>query len=162
MPKKKELEEKIAEEKVAVDAPFKMEEQISNSKGKDRYYEGVGRRKTAVAIVRLFTKKKEIIVNDRDYKIYFPLVRQQKTLESPFEKMKCPGKFGATIKTSGGGIQAQAEAIRLGISRAMVEFNLDFKKRLRRAGFLTRDSRMVERKKYGFKKARKSPQWSKR
>ncbi|MDP2855636.1 MAG: 30S ribosomal protein S9 [bacterium] len=162
MPKKKELEEKIAEEKVAVDIPLEMEEQISNGKGKDRYYEGVGRRKTAVAIVRLFTKKREIIVNDRDYKIYFPLVRQQKILESPFEKMKCPGKFGATIKTSGGGIQAQAEAIRLGISRAMVEFNLDFKKRLRRAGFLTRDSRMVERKKYGFKKARKSPQWSKR
>lgn len=162
MPKKKKLEEKITEEKVAVDVPLEAKEQVSNSKGKDRYYEGVGRRKTAVAIVRLFTKKKEIIVNDRDYKIYFPLVRQQKTLESPFEKMKCPGKFGATIKTSGGGIQAQAEAIRLGISRAMVEFNLDFKKRLRRAGFLTRDSRMVERKKYGFKKARKSPQWSKR
>jgi len=162
MPKKKKLEEKIAEEKVVVNAPLETKEQVSNSKGKDRYYEGVGRRKTAVAIVRLFTKKKEIIVNGRDYKNYFPLVRQQKTLESPFEKMKCPGKFGATIKTSGGGIQAQAEAIRLGISRAMVEFNLDFKKRLRRAGFLTRDSRMVERKKYGFKKARKSPQWSKR
>jgi len=76
--------------------------------------------------------------------------------------MKCPGKFGATIKVEGGGINAQAEAIRLGISRAMVQFNPNFKKRLRRAGFLTRDSRMVERKKYGLKKARRAPQWSKR
>ena len=113
MPKKKEVEEKNIEEKAIADAPVEAEELAADSRGRDRYYEGIGRRKTAVAIVRLFTKKKEIIVNGRDYKTYFPLIRQQKILESPFEKMKCPGKFGATIKTSGGGIQAQAEAIRL-------------------------------------------------
>jgi small subunit ribosomal protein S9 len=134
-----------------------------NSKLKgDKYYEGIGRRKSAVARVRLYTKKKDITVNGRDYKNYFSILRHQKELESPFEKMNCPGKFGASIQVSGGGINAQAEAIRLGISRAMVGFNLDFKKRLRRAGYLTRDARKVERKKYGLKKARRAPQWSKR
>ena len=144
----------------------KIEKEVENEdnsklKG-DKYYEGIGRRKSAVARVRLYTKKKDITVNGRDYKNYFSILRHQKGLESPFEKMNCPGKFGASIQVSGGGINAQAEAIRLGISRAMVEFNLDFKKRLRRAGYLTRDARKVERKKYGLKKARRAPQWSKR
>jgi len=161
MPKKKELKKKIVNEQLTIEA-VPEEESVSGSKNKERYYEGIGRRKTSVAIVRLYTKKKEVLVNGRDPRSYFPLMRQQKIIESPFEKMKCPDKFGATIKVGGGGLEAQAEAIRLGISRAMVEFNQDFKKRLRRAGFLTRDSRMVERKKYGLRKARRAPQWSKR
>ncbi len=83
-------------------------------------------------------------------------------VEAPFEKMKCPGKFGLTAIVKGGGLSAQAEAVRMGIAKALLAFNPDFKKRLRRAGFLTRDARMVERKKYGLKKARRAPQWSKR
>ena len=162
MPRKKTIAKKI-EEKETIATPEESQGEIKAAKEKsDKYYQGLGRRKTAIARVRLYTKKKEILVNDKDYKIYFPLLRWQKMLEAPFEKMKCPGKFGASIKVSGGGPNAQAEAVRLGISRALVEFNPDFKKRLRRAGFLTRDSRMVERKKYGLKKARRAPQWSKR
>lgn len=138
------------------------EEKKEKEKKAKLYYEGVGSRKTASAIVRLYTKNKDILINDKDYKTYFPLRRWQSVVESPFEKMKCPGKFGLTAKVSGGGLSAQAEAVRLGIARAMVVFNPDFKKRLRRAGYLTRDPRMVERKKYGLKKARRAPQWSKR
>jgi len=140
----------------------KEETDETTKKGIEKYYEGIGRRKSAVARVRLYTKKKEITVNGRDYKNYFSILRHQKNIESPFEKMNCPGKFGASVQVAGGGINAQSDAIRLGISRAMIEFNADFKKRLRRAGYLTRDSRKVERKKYGLKKARRAPQWSKR
>ncbi|MDD5414954.1 MAG: 30S ribosomal protein S9 [Smithellaceae bacterium] len=140
----------------------KEETDETTKKGTEKYYEGIGRRKSAVARVRLYTKKKEITVNGRDYKNYFSILRHQKNIESPFEKMNCPGKFGASVQVAGGGINAQSDAIRLGISRAMIEFNADFKKRLRRAGYLTRDSRKVERKKYGLKKARRAPQWSKR
>lgn len=145
----------------SVGKKIETETDESSKKG-EKYYEGIGRRKSAVARVRLYTKKKEITVNGRDYKNYFSILRHQKNLESPFEKMNCPGKFGASIQVSGGGINAQSDAIRLGISRAMIEFNADFKKRLRRAGYLTRDARKVERKKYGLKKARRAPQWSKR
>jgi len=140
----------------------KEETDETTKKRTEKYYEGIGRRKSAVARVRLYTKKKEITVNGRDYKNYFSILRHQKNIESPFEKMNCPGKFGASVQVAGGGINAQSDAIRLGISRAMIEFNADFKKRLRRAGYLTRDSRKVERKKYGLKKARRAPQWSKR
>jgi len=139
----------------------KIEEKEGEKKAKN-YYEGVGSRKTATARVRLYTKNKDILINGKDYKIYFPLKKWQATVEAPFEKMKCLGKFGLTAHVVGGGLSAQAEAVRLGISRALVAFNPDFKKRLRRAGYLTRDSRMVERKKYGLKKARRAPQWSKR
>lgn len=162
MPRKKTVS-KIEEKAKPIESPEVAPEVISEEKEtSDKYYEDVGRRKTAVARVRLYTKKKDILVNEKDYKIYFSLLRLQKVIESPFEKMKCPGKFGATIKVKGGGLKAQSEAIRLGISRALVKFNPDFKRRLRRAGFLTRDSRMVERKKFGLKKARRAPQWSKR
>ncbi len=137
-------------------------EEKENDKKTKVYYEGVGSRKTATARVRLYTKNKDIIINGKDYKVYFPLKKWQATVEAPFEKMKCNGKFGLTAHVVGGGLSAQAEAVRLGISRALVSFNPDFKKRLRRAGYLTRDARMVERKKYGLKKARRAPQWSKR
>lgn len=131
-------------------------------KKSDKYYEAVGRRKSAIARVRLFTKKKEMEVNGRDYKNYFTILRQQKAVESPFEKMNCLGKFGFSAIVSGSGQNSQAEAVRMAISRGLVVFNQDFKRRLRRAGYLTRDSRKVERKKYGLKKARRAPQWGKR
>ena len=128
----------------------------------ERYFEAVGRRKTAIARVRISPKKGGITVNNKDYSKYFPLLRLQKEVVAPFEKMKLAENFGAEVKVRGGGLSAQAEAIRHGISRALVKFNPELKKRLRRAGYLTRDPRMVERKKYGLKKARRAPQWKKR
>lgn len=129
---------------------------------KERYFEAVGRRKTAVARVRLFTKKIGVEINGKNITDYFPILRLQKTVEVPLEKMKIADKLGAVVKVKGGGITAQAEAVQLGIARALVKFNAEFRKRLRRVDMLTRNSRMVERKKYGLKKARRAPQWKKR
>jgi small subunit ribosomal protein S9 len=129
---------------------------------KERYFEAVGRRKTAVARVRLYTKKDGITVNGKNYTEYFPVLRYQKEAAVALEKMKIGDKLGAVIKVKGGGLSAQAEAVRHGIARALVKFNADFKKRLRRVGYLTRDPRMVERKKYGLHKARRGHQWRKR
>jgi small subunit ribosomal protein S9 len=129
---------------------------------KEHYFEAVGRRKTAIARVRLYTKKTGLEVNNQDFQKYFPISRLQKKTTAALEKMKITDKLGAVVKVKGGGFNAQAEAIALGIARALVKFNPDFRKRLRRFGFLTRDSRAVERKKYGLKKARRAPQWKKR
>ncbi len=140
--------------------------QKSSSQKQSRYFEGVGRRKEAVARVRLFTKiqkiKDGIEVNKKSYKEYFPLLEFQKIVEAPLNRMKALGKFGITAKVKGGGIRGQAEAIKLAMARALVKFNPAYKKRLRRAGLLTVDARKVERKKYGKKKARRAPQWQKR
>lgn len=130
---------------------------------KVKYFEAVGRRKTATARVRLFTQgKKEIMVNDKPYKVYFPISALQKTVEAPLEEMKCQDKFRISAKVKGGGLNGQAEATRHGIARALVLLNPVFRKRLRKLGFLTRDPRMRERKKFGLKRARRGPQWSKR
>ncbi len=129
---------------------------------KERYFEAVGRRKKAIARVRLYTKKTGVEINGQDFQKYFPTTSLQKKTYAPLEKMKISDKLGAVVKAKGGGINAQAEAISLGIARALTKFNPDFKKRLRRFGHLTRDPRMVERKKYGLKKARRAPQWKKR
>ncbi len=129
----------------------------------DRYFEAVGRRKTAVARVRLYTKgDMAVVVNDRPYEAYFPTMELQRIVDDPLKKMKSEGRFRISIKAKGGGVHAQAEACRLGISRALTVFNPEFRKRLKRAGFLRRDPRAVERKKFGLKKARRAPQWQKR
>ena len=128
----------------------------------ERYFEGIGRRKTAVARVRIVPGKGGILVNSKEAKEYFRMQELQKIISSPFENLNMSGKFDISAKVSGGGINAQAEALRLGLSRALVLLNPDLKKPLRSFGFLTRDSRMVERKKYGLKKARRAPQWQKR
>jgi small subunit ribosomal protein S9 len=129
----------------------------------DRYFEAIGRRKTAIARVRIFTQgEKVVLVNEKPYQDYFPILENQQTVVSSLEKMKALGRFRVSVKVRGGGISAQAEAIRHGISRALLEFNPDFRKKLRRAGFLTRDPRMRERKKFGLKRARRAPQWRKR
>lgn len=148
----KEDKETVKPEKLMKEKVVKM----------DRYYEAIGRRKTSVARIRLFTKGQGIVVNDKDYKEYFLTDILQKIAEASLKKMKSLDRFRITAKVSGGGLKSQAEAIRHGTARVLVIFNVDFKKRLRRAGYLTRDSRMKERKKYGLKKARKSPRWSKR
>lgn len=150
-----ETEAQLEEEKVSKTSKEK------GSKG-DRYYEAVGRRKTSVARARLFTKGQGIVVNGKDYTEYFPTDALQKIAESSLKKMKSLDRFKVVVKVAGGGLQSQAEAIRHATARVLVDFNLDFKKRLRRAGYLTRDPRMKERKKFGLKRARKSPRWSKR
>jgi len=128
-----------------------------------KYIETIGKRKTAVARVRLFTQgSKEIIVNDKTYTEYFPTIEMQQIVTASLRKLKSEDRFKIVVKAKGGGIHAQAEAIRHGIARALVEFNPDFKKKLKKAGFLTRDSRMRERKKFGLKRARRAPQWRKR
>ena len=126
-----------------------------------RYIEAVGRRKTAIARVRIFAGDGNMTVNDKDVKKYFVSPRQSAAAIAPFIDLKVE-KFDASAHVRGGGIHAQAEAIRLGLARALVIKDPEWKKRLRTIGFLTRDSRMVERKKYGLKKARRAPQWAKR
>ena len=127
------------------------------------YFEAIGRRKTATARVRLFTqKKKDIQINQKPYQDYFPVLSLQKTVIAPLKQIKCQDKFGVSVKVRGGGLSGQAEATRLGIARALVLVNPYFRKRLKKAGFLTRDPRMRERKKFGLKRARRAPQWSKR
>lgn len=127
-----------------------------------KFFEGVGRRKTAVARVRIQSGAGKSEINGKEGASYFGLVELKEVALSPISELKVPEKFDITVKVIGGGVRAQAEAIRHGLSRALVDWNEDLKKRLRGLGFLTRDSRMVERKKYGLKKARRAPQWKKR
>ena len=128
-----------------------------------RYFEAVGRRKTSTARVRIFSKGDlGIFINEKKFLDYFPTLELRNTAEEALKKMKLSGQFRITVKLFGGGISSQAEALRHGISRALIKFNPEFRKRLKKAGFLTRDQRMKERKKFGLKKARRAPQWSKR
>ncbi|MBZ1348237.1 MAG: 30S ribosomal protein S9 [Candidatus Nealsonbacteria bacterium] len=128
-----------------------------------KYFEAVGRRKTAVARVRLFEGLGfENLVNDKPLKSYFPCFELQQTALSSLEKINCLDKFYILVKAKGGGLNAQAEAVRHGLAKALTIFNLDFRKTLKKAGYLTRDPRMRERKKFGLKRARRAPQWSKR
>lgn len=129
----------------------------------NEYFEAVGRRKTAVARVRLWAKGKgDFVVNNKPYQEYFPTLKLREISISALKTMKCLEQFNVTVLVKGGGVAAQAEAVRHGTSRALVLFNLDFKKRLRKVGYLTRDPRMRERKKFGLKRARRAPQWQKR
>ncbi len=129
---------------------------------KDRYVEANGGRKTASARVRIFQNKSGMTINGKDLKNYFSQEIDRKTASAPLETLSLLSKVMVSAKVNGGGIGAQAEAIRNAIARALVKFSEEFRKPLRASGYLTRDSRMVERKKYGLKKARKSPQWQKR
>jgi small subunit ribosomal protein S9 len=122
----------------------------------------VGRRKASVARVYLKKGKGEIIINGKDYKVYFPMTNVQMKIEDPFKTVDVKGEFDLMVNVSGGGFKGQAEAIRMGIARALVKVNEDFRAPLKEKKFLTRDARVVERKKYGKPKARKSFQFSKR
>ncbi len=139
-----------------------MRKETPIPKKAERYVEGVGRRKTSVARVRIVGGKGKFSVNGKDMKQYFQLPRLASFAEHPFSKLNIAEHFDVAAKVSGGGINAQAEAVRLGLSRALALHTPDFQKRLHKLGFLTRDSRMVERKKYGLRKARRAPQWQKR
>lgn len=130
---------------------------------KEKYFEAVGRRKTSVARVRLFVKEKgKISVNERVFEEYFPTKELQNVILDAFVKVGLSGKFAATVKLNGGGIHSQAEALRHAISRALLKFDVQNRPTLKKAGLLTRDPRAKERRKFGLKKARKAPQWSKR
>jgi small subunit ribosomal protein S9 len=121
-----------------------------------------GRRKRAIALVRLSAGEGAIVVNGKDYKIYFPFFELQKSVEAPLTLTDTRASFDVSVKVSGGGVRGQAESIRHGIARALLAQNIDLKKTLRSEGFLTRDSRIKERKKPGLKRARRAPHFSKR
>ena len=125
-------------------------------------YTAVGRRKTSVARIILAPGSGNITVNRRTFEVYFPLETLRGEVMKPFATTQMSGKFDVRVRVEGGGPTGQAGAIRLGIARALVDMSEDHKPPLRAAGLLTRDPRMVERKKYGQKKARKRFQFSKR
>ncbi|EGL81980.1 ribosomal protein S9 [Caldalkalibacillus thermarum TA2.A1] len=125
-------------------------------------YYGTGRRKEAVARVRLVPGDGKIIINKRDIDDYFGLETLKKIVRQPLELTETEGKYDVLVNVKGGGFTGQAGAIRHGISRALLEADPELRPVLKKAGFLTRDPRMKERKKYGLKKARRAPQFSKR
>jgi small subunit ribosomal protein S9 len=133
---------------------------------KGRYLEAIGRRKRATARVRIWQNDSQkdfnILINDIGYKEYFKDIEFQKIVEASLKKIKGQKAYKVTIQVKGGGKRGQAEAIRLGLSRALVLLNPEWKPKFKKAGFLTRDPREVERKKYGKRKARKEEQWQKR
>ncbi len=126
------------------------------------YVWGTGRRKCAIARVRLFPGDGKIIVNGKPYQEVFPRLLHRQLIEAPGRVTETMGSYDTTIKIRGGGLSGQATAIQHGIARALVKQNESFKSLLRQEGLLTRDARVKERKKYGLKRARKAPQYTKR
>jgi len=131
-------------------------------KKEPHYFEAVGRRKTSIARVRIVPDGDGIIVNTKPYKEYFPTLEMQKIAEDAFRKTRPETRFSVSAKLKGGGIHSQSEALRHGISRALTLFDPELRQKLKKAGFLRRDPRVKERRKFGLKKARRAPQWAKR
>jgi len=131
-----------------------------NREKQQKYYAGLGRRKSATARVRLIKPGKEIIINGKKLDDYFPLLEMRKIIRAPFKLID--KSFNTKVQVKGGGVRGQAESIRLGIARALLKINSEYKEVLKKVGFLTRDPRVKERKKPGLRKARRAPQWSKR
>ncbi|HVX92729.1 MAG TPA: 30S ribosomal protein S9 [Candidatus Dojkabacteria bacterium] len=129
---------------------------------KEVFFEGIGRRKTSIARVRLFEGKAKSVINDKPYDEYFYTGENAKNAIKPLTLLGLEGKYHFIVKVTGGGLTGQVEAIQLGIGRALYKMNPELKPELRKAGYVTRDSRMVERKKYHQVKARKKGQFSKR
>jgi small subunit ribosomal protein S9 len=125
-------------------------------------YRGTGRRKTAVARVRIIPGEGKITINGRDYTEYFPRSTYQERVVAPFRVLEAGNRYDVVVQVEGGGSTGQAEAVRHGIARALAGESQEARAELKGAGLLTRDARAVERKKYGLKKARKRPQFSKR
>lgn len=161
----------VKEGGVLVTEKTSVESANGTGSAKEKYFQAIGRRKESVARIRLYTKKSTdtvegekalVTVNGKNYVDYFSDVNLRNVVESPLRKLKSLNRFKATVLVNGGGLSGQADAIKHGIARALVKFDLNFRKKLKKSGFLTRDSRIKERRKYGLKKARKSPQWQKR
>ena len=125
-------------------------------------YYGSGRRKKSTARVRLVPGSGRVIINNRDAEEYFPYDTQRLILKQPLVATETEGTYDVLVNVHGGGLTGQAGAIRHGVARALLEADPDYRTTLKRAGFLTRDPRMKERKKYGLKSARRAPQFSKR
>jgi small subunit ribosomal protein S9 len=128
----------------------------------EKYYEGIGRRKTSTARVRIYAGKKPSTVNDKPIDVYFVTTGAVKEIERPLEVTNNEGKFYYTAHVNGGGTTGQQDAIRLGLARALIKMDDTLKPVLRTADLVTRDARIVERKKPSFVKSRKKPQFSKR
>ena len=126
------------------------------------YFYGTGRRKSSVARVRVYNGTGKITINDRDIDDYFGLETLKLIVRQPLALTGTTDKFDIVCRVNGGGVTGQAGAIRHGLSRALLQFNEELRPELKKAGFLTRDPRMKERKKYGLKGARRAPQFSKR
>lgn len=122
----------------------------------------IGRRKTSVARIYMQPGKGKISINNKDMQDYFPVEIMQIIVKQPLTVVDVDGKYDIKVNVGGGGVKGQAEAVRLAIARALCEIDEEFRPPLKKEGFLTRDARMVERKKYGRKKARKKFQFSKR
>lgn len=168
--KTKSKAKKIVKKEKPIKSPVTSPKKDLDEKSKKKkYYETVGRRKTAVARIRLSTSSPSqsitegnLMVNGKPYKEFFPTLELQKVIEAPLRRLKSLNRFKADVKVKGGGLRGQAEAIRHGLARALVLFDFNFRKKLKKVGYLTRDPRKKERKKYGLKKARRAPQWQKR
>ena len=136
---------------------------MATEKTETKYITAVGRRKTAAAQVRLHKSSKQSIeVNHKKMEDYFPLREMQHTVNSALKESGLSQKFKITALLRGGGIVAQADALRHGIARTLVKYDAELRKALKSAGFLKRDPRVKERKKFGLRKARRAPQWKKR
>ena len=164
---KKEIEKKEVKKEINSEVKVvvkKKTKKVEKKKETDRYYESQGRRKTSVARVRIWASKdkNEFLINKKPLNKYFPTLALQETVWASLKKTGLENDFKVSVIVRGGGLFGQAEAVRHGIARALVDFNPELRKKLKKAGFLTRDPRMRERKKFGLKRARKSPRWSKR
>lgn len=141
---------------------------MENKTIKEKYIEAIGRRKTSTARVRIWqSAKSAFLVNEKDVKDYFKTEEQRRLVSDPIIKgiagqEKGDYKWKIEAKVSGGGIHSQAESVRHGLARALVSFDIELRHKLKTLGYLKRDPRAKERRKFGLKKARKAPQWSKR
>ncbi len=136
---------------------------MTEKKTTKEYIRAVGRRKTSTAVVKLVkASKNSYTINGKEMKVYFPTLELQKIVTDPLNISEGIEKFEVIVTTKGGGVHAQAEAVRHGIARCLVESDTELRSTLKKNKMLKRDPRQVERKKFGKKKARKSPQWSKR
>jgi len=146
----------------STDSTSSLKSSSGQAKKEERYTEAIGRRKTSVARVRITPASKNTFkINDRDLASYFPTEELRKVVEEALSKVKI-GNFEISAHMKGGGVHSQAEALRHGISRAIVKYDETSRTKLKSAGLLKRDPRAKERRKFGLKKARKAPQWSKR
>ena len=127
-----------------------------------QYYEGIGRRKTSTARVRIMTGNGQYIINDKQAEAYFPRLRDMKKIVAPLIAAEVEDRFDISVKVKGGGITGQAGAVCHGLARALVKMDPELRPVMRAGGLLTRDSRMKERKKPGLKRARKAPTYTKR
>lgn len=151
-----------AAQKTSMPAAKPSAKKDSSPKSVKNYFYANGKRKTSIASVRLFEGKGSVTINNRTFNNYFPIANDQDKILAPLKMSNCLKTFDISVRVRGGGIHSQAEAIRHGISKALLLYNAELRNVLKPVGFLTRDSRVKERKKYGLKRARRAPQWQKR